>query len=149
MKITAISGLLLAWAAPVVSAEPAKQETAERISYSGRAKSQAPGKEWVELATPTPASHGREYISVEGQYVQLRIDATKGRPIVRTLRIDYRDGKHRFVRLDRILTRGRTTTIDLHGPHDITQIVVDTDWRSRGMYIVHGARPQPTDVATR
>jgi hypothetical protein len=148
MKITAISGLLLALAAQVVSAEPAKQETAERVSYTGqKAKSQPPEGEWVELATPTPASHGREYITVDGKYAQIRLEATKGRPIVRTVRIDYRDGGHKFVRLDRVLQREKAATIDLKGAREVTAIVVDTDWQSRGMYAVHGA--QPTDVATR
>ena len=149
MKIPAISGLLLALAASPVSAEPAKQETAERISYSDKAKSQAPVEEWVELATPTPAAHGREYISVDGRYAQIRIEATKGRPIVRSVRIDYGDGSHKFVRLDRLLKREKPATIDLKGGHDVVRIVVDSDWQSRGMYSVHGARPQPTDVATR
>jgi hypothetical protein len=148
MKITAISGLLLVVAAQVVSAEPTKEETAERVSYSGKkAKPPAPTEDWVELATPTPAAHGREYITVDGQYGQIKIEATKGRPLVRSVRIDYRNGKHKVVKLDRLLGRGASTTIQIQGQHDITQIVVDTDWKSRGMYTVHGARPG--DVATR
>src|SRR5687768_4590051 len=105
MTKTAISSLFLAIASSVVSAAPAKDETAERVSYTeqGAAKEDSPDG-WVELASPTPAKHGRTYITVDGRYLQLRIDAK--RPVVKSVRIVYTDGKQRVVKL-----RGKRSSV--------------------------------------
>ena len=100
MKITAISGLLPGRPRLVVSAAPAKEETAARVSYTGQAKAlAAPIEDWVELRrADARGSHGREYITVDGRFSEIRIAATrKGRPIVRSVRIVYADGKHKSV----------------------------------------------------
>ena len=150
MKITAISGLLLAVLASVVSAEPTKNETAARVSYNDRTKSQATTTgDWVELASPTPCSHGRELIFVDGRYSQLRIDAAKGRPIVRSVRVVYADGKQRVVRIDRVLGAGRPALVSVDGARQIEHVVVTTDPASRAQYAVHGAPSDGTSVATR
>jgi hypothetical protein len=140
MKITAISGLLLAATTTVVSAEPTKKETAERVSYTDQQASQTPNESWIELASPTPAKHGRTYVNVDGRYVQLRIDATK--PVVKQLRIVFADGKQRVVKAP----HRRTFFVDVD-PKVISLIVVDSDWRSKGTYTVLGAHG--TGVATR
>src|SRR5688572_24226307 len=95
MKIIAISGLLLVGVVSVVSAEPAKTETAERVSYTTKETAESRDDDWTELASPTPAKHGRTFITVEGRYTQLRIAPHKGRPIVKTVRVVYADGKQR------------------------------------------------------
>jgi hypothetical protein len=149
MKIPAISGLMLALASSAVTAAPAKEETAERVSYTreGEKRAAAPG-DWVELASPTPASHGREFITVEGRFSQLRIDASKGRPMVKTVRVVYANGKQRVVRVQRSLAGNRPTAlVDLDGSQ-VDHIVVDTDPHIKGMYTVSAA-PVSTGVATR
>jgi len=140
MRIPAISCLMLAVAVPVVSAAPAKNETAARVSYSGDGpKSRpVPTGDWVELASPTPASHGREIIPLEGRYGQLRIDAHEGRPVVKNVRVVYADGKQRVVRIGRTLAGKRATAlVELSGA-PIDHVVIQTDRRSKGTYTVMG-----------
>ena len=144
MKTLAITSLLLA-VASTVSAAPAKDETAERVSYNDRDKpSAAPADDWVELASPTPAKHGRTFITVDARYTQLKIDVHKGNPVLRTVRVVFADGKQRVVKLK----HKRSQVIDLGGARAIEHIVVASDSRSKGTYTVHAAL-QPTDVATR
>jgi hypothetical protein len=151
MKILAISGLLLAAFAPAVSAAPSKDETAERVSYTDASSKRSPTNpdgDWVELASPTPASHGREYITVDGRYTQLRLDAAKGRPVVKSVRIVYANGKDRVVRVGRTLAgKQKTAVVELSGAQ-IEHIVVQTDPRSKGSYTVTGV-PVSGGVATR
>ena len=152
MKILAISGLLLAAFASDVTAAPSKDETAERVSYTNDASSKRsatnPEGEWVELASPTPVSHGREFITVDGRFAQLRIDAAKGRPIIKSVRIVYANGKDRVVRIGRTLSgKQRTAVVELSGAR-IEHIVVQTDTQSRGSYTVTGV-PVSNGVATR
>ena len=133
---------MLAAAASVVSAAPAKEETGERVSYSGEAKptSATPEADWVELASPTPASHGREYITVDGRFSLLRIDAAKGRPVLKSVRVVYTDGNERVVRMERVLGGKRATAIVSLSGSQIDHVVVNTDPKSKGTYVVQGAR---------
>ena len=150
MKILAISGLMLAVAASVVSAAPAKEETGERVSYSRERKrtSSPPVRDWVEIASPTPASHGREYVTVDGRFGLLRIDAAKGRPNLRSVRVVYADGKQRIVRIERPLGgKHASAIIELSGA-PIDHLVINTVASSPGSYTVQGA-PVSSGVATR
>jgi hypothetical protein len=152
MKILAISGLLLAAFASDVSAAPSKDETAERVSYTSDTPAKRsptnPEGEWVQLASPTPCKHGRTFITVDGRYAQLRVDAAKGRPLVQSVRIVYANGKDRVVRIGRTLAgKQKTAVVELSGAL-IEHIVVQTDARSRGSYTVTGV-PVSTGVATR
>lgn len=141
MRSLAISGLLLALGASLVSAAPAKDETGERVSYSGeRPVTSAPDAAWTELASPTPASHGREYITVEGRYSLLRLDAAKGRPVVKSVRVVYSDGKERVVRVERALGGKRASAVVELTGSQIDHVIVQTDPRSKGSYVVQGAR---------
>lgn len=147
MTKTAISSLFLAIAASAVSAAPVKDETAERVSYTEPEEEKADSPEgWVELASPTPAKHGRTYITVDGRYAQLRVDRHKGRPIVKTVRIVYSDGKQRTVKID---SRKRSSVIDLAVGSTIEHIVVTADQRSKGSYTVMAMPAEATGVATR
>lgn len=151
MRSLAISGVFLAAAFGVASAAPAKDETGERVSYSGRAKATStatPDAEWVELASPTPASHGREYITVDGRYGLLKIDAAKGRPRVQSVRVVYTDGKEKVVRVGQVLGGKRATAIISLTGSQVDHVVVNTDRGSKGTYTVHGA-PVTTGVASR
>jgi hypothetical protein len=151
MRITAIDRCLgacfVAALVSLVSAAPADKETTERVSYKGKAgaRTDAPPKgdgEWVELADPTPANHGKEYISVgsnAGTFTRLRLDASKGRPIIMAVRIDFKTGKSRVVHLQVVLDKKKRPSayVDLGGPREIQQVVVTTDPVSKATYTVH------------
>ena len=145
MTKTAISSLFLAIAASSVSAAPAKDETSERVSYTEKNSSQESSDGWVELASPTPAKHGRTFVTVDGRYAQLRIDAHKGRPVVKSVTIVFADGKQRVVKID---GRKRSSVIDV-GANAIEHLVIDADRRSKGTYTVQAVPAEATGVATR
>jgi hypothetical protein len=102
----------------------------------------ASGDGWVELASPTPASHGREFISVDdhaGAIKELRLSAASGRPYVSSVRVDFKDGTRRTFAIDRVAASGkRAIRVDLHGAKQIQQLIVVTDRTSPGAYLVEG-----------
>jgi hypothetical protein len=148
MRIPAISLLLLATAAAGVSAAPAREETTGRVSYNDRAKGPVapsgnldPSDGWVELASATPASNGREFIEVATDtrsFTQLRLKAVSGRPAIRAVRIDYGDGSRRTFEVARVLVKHRPAYLDLHGAREVREIVVITDRSSPGSYVLEG-----------
>ena len=155
MRIPALTFVFLVGAGSLVSASPARDETTERISYSRpqtqHVKPKAdPG--WIELASETPASHGREFIVVgadAGTFTQLRLTAAAGRPGIRAVRVDYQDGSRRTYEIEKILSaRLRPVYVDLRGPREVRQIVVFSDRDSRGSYVLEGNTAQP-GVASR
>lgn len=160
MKISAISAVLVAGSMSLVSAAPVDHESTARLSYSesaaraAKATHAAPHDDgWVELASATPASHGREYIMVgaaAGTFTRLRIDAASGRPTVWTVRVDFKNGARKIMRVGQTLDRRRkrSTILDLRGAHEIEKLVVITDRDSRGSYAVF-AEGEPASVAAR
>jgi len=146
MRSTALTFVIVTAAASVVSAAPAREETTGRISYSGRVKpiliavDREPG--WVELASATPASHGREFILVgagAGACTQLRLTAASGQPEIHVVRVEYQDGSHRVFEVGRVLdARRRPVYLDLRGAREVKQIVVTSDRRSAGSYLLEG-----------
>ena len=170
MRISALTTLLLAAATSVVAAAPArdaappahesvaptKVESTERLRYGDDAAKavEAPAEAvdgWVELASATPASHGREFITVDsdaGALTHLRLTAATGRTTIQSLRVDYVDGAHKVFPLGKTVAKGRPASVDLRGPREVKQIVVVTDRASRGSYVVQG-RAGATGVAMR
>jgi hypothetical protein len=154
MRSTALTFVVITAAASLVSAEPKRDETTGRIRYNERAsRPAAPSKVapdsvaarnlgWIELASPTPASHGREFVLVgadAGQFTQLRLSAVSGRPEVYAVRVDYQDGSRRVFEVGRVLdTRRRPAYVELGGAHELKQIIVITDRRSLGSYLLEG-----------
>ena len=142
MRSIAITTLLLVAPASLVSAAPGPEETTERISYSG--KRSKPGAEpgWIELASATPASHGREFVVIgagAGTFTQLRITAASGKPEIHSVRVDYQDGSHKVFPIGRVLdARRRPAYLDLRGAHELKQIVVVTNRQSSGSYVLEG-----------
>jgi hypothetical protein len=144
MKIIAILALLVP---SVVTAAPTKNETAERVSYNDRAKAEAPpDDDSVELASATPCSHGREFVTVDGSYAQLRIESAKGRPVVKTVGIIFKDGTQRVVKVERAVKR--PAVIDIKDNRVIDRVVITADWRAKGSYVVRGI-PATGGVASR
>jgi hypothetical protein len=149
MRISAYSLLFLVSAATAVSAAPAREETTERISYSGRARSptqldadREPTAGWIELASATPASHGREFVEIAadtGALTQLRLTAASGRPAIRAVRVEFADGGRRTFEVGKILGgKRRPAYLDLHGAREVREIVVITDRSSPGSYRLEG-----------
>ncbi|HEU4732626.1 MAG TPA: hypothetical protein VFT22_32245 [Kofleriaceae bacterium] len=154
MRISAGPLLFLVTAAATVSAAPGREETTGRVSYSNvpaRGQSAALATGWVELASATPAKHGREYIEVgasAGTFTQLRLTAASGQPSIRAVRVDYEDGSHRTYQVGKVLGgRRRTIYVDLHGAHALRQIVVITDRGSPGSYLVEANAGDGEDLA--
>jgi hypothetical protein len=130
-----------------------------RLTLQDRAKKavhkretvRVPG-EWVELADPTPAKHGTEFVVVgaqQGAFSQLRINAAKGRVMVRTVRVDFSDGTSKTTRLGKAINeRGRKfAQVDLGTAKPIAQVIVTTD-RQGGEYEVYGSSGLPTTVVS-
>lgn len=157
MRTTAITFVVLTSAASLVSATPAREETTERISYNEHAKppqTAAAGEPgWIELASPTPASHGREFVMVgsdAGTFTQLRVTAAAGRPEIHAVRVDYADGSHKVFHVDRVLAGKKATAyLDLRGPHELKQIVVTTDRQSTGSWSLEGNTAPRDGVAVK
>lgn len=152
MRILATTFLFLAGAASLVSASPAREETTARISYSETREAPRarpviePG--WVELASPTPAKHGREFIMVgadAGAFTQLRLTAASGRPVIRSVRIHYADGRRRSYDVDKAIdAKRRPIYVDLLGPSAIRQVIVYSDKNSPGSYVVEANSGEPS-----
>jgi hypothetical protein len=147
MKTSALFTLILLGAMGQAAAQPEPAEPNGRVSYTENAAAkpaaaqQAVGDE-VEIATPTPATHGTEFVVVgkeAGPFSQLRLAATTGRVIVRTVRIFFDDGSSRAVQVDSILdsNHNKDATIDLKGVKSIDHLTVTTE-PGRGSYALYG-----------
>ena len=158
MKIPGVFAIVLVGGSTVAAAQPMPKEDTGRISYSEKKQAQrdrdAPRDgEWVQLATPTPASHGTEFVVVgkdAGEFSQLRIDPSAGRVIVRRVKIYYDDGKQKIVDVDKIIdaSRKNNALIDLDAPKAIDRVVITTE-QGRGSYALFGAAGGAGAVARR
>jgi hypothetical protein len=155
MKTTALVLLLVAGSADATPQSPSTKdpdhESTARVTYNEKVKRPAASDDWIQVGTPTPASHGREYITIDpdaGAFVRLRIDATAGRPIVRSVRLDFKDGKSRVVSVDRIVEKSKPAYVDLGGAKQLERIVVVSEGSAKASYAVYAA-PNSGGVATR
>ena len=125
MRVPALSLLLVALASSLVAAAPDDREPKERVRYKGDPAPRPAPEGWVELAAPTPAKHGTEFISVDpdlGPIRRLRLGAASGRPSITKIRVNFADGTSTIVRVDRRLRRDRPAPIDLKITKPIKQI---------------------------
>lgn len=147
MKTPVLFTLILAGAAGVAAAQPEPAEPSGRVSYTENgaatpaAAQQLTGGE-VELASPTPANHGTEFVVIgkdAGAFSQLRLAAATGRVIVRRVRIFFDDGSSRAVQVDKILDsyKKKDATIDLKGVKSIDHVTVTTE-PGHGSYALYG-----------
>lgn len=136
------------------SIAPKPDEASARVSYvepknGTEAKLEAPRAtgEWIELASPTPASHHNEFITFDenaGSFSQLFITPAKGTTVVRRVRVYFKDGTDKRYTVDTAINKkGRKVAIvDLKGPKRIHHIVVTTE-SGKGEYAVYGASGSP------
>jgi hypothetical protein len=138
---------------------PVDRESTERVRLTDQpaVSREAPDAGgWVELADPTPARHGKEFIPVganAGAFTRLRVEVHSGRVFVQRVRVDFQDGGHKIARIaTRLAKRGKrskpSVVVDFGGAREIKQVVVTTDRAPRGTYTVHASVEQPA-VATR
>ncbi|HEU0036506.1 MAG TPA: hypothetical protein VFQ53_38100 [Kofleriaceae bacterium] len=152
MRTTVLSALFVAVTGSFVAASPRDQETTERISYNDNGRRDPSDNPWIELASPTPASHGREFIDVSTSraYTRLRIDAAAGRPRVLAVRVQFADGKAKTFRVDKTVDTKTPAFVDLGGSRQIDTIVVTSEGSAKAKYAVYGERrSRLTGVATR
>jgi hypothetical protein len=171
MRYLAVFATVVVTAARAASAPPEQEkntkqeENTERVRYGdeghpnsrnaigGKAKSDAPGHEggWVQLATPTPAKHGTEFVFVgkeQGAFDKLRVDADKGTVIVRRVRIYFDDGKQQVIDVDRALNaKHKAAVVELKSAQAIDRIVITTEPQGNGTYALYGSSVE--GVATR
>jgi hypothetical protein len=145
MKTSALFTLILVGATGIAAAQPQPAEPSGRVSYTdtgAQPAAAAPLGDEVQLADPTPASHGTEFVVIgkeAGAFSQLRLAATTGRVIVRTVRIFFDDGTQRAVPVDTILDsyKQKDASIDLKGVKSIDHITVTTE-PGHGSYALYG-----------
>ena len=146
IRLSALFTAMVVAQASGAAAEPKQEETSGRVSLNENKKPaedpyRQPG-EWVELASPTPAKHGTEFVMVgkeAGSFAKLRIDGAQGRTNVRKVKVFFADGKTKTVQLDKSLRAGKSTTVDLGREEYIDRIVVTTETHTKGQYAVYGS----------
>jgi hypothetical protein len=154
MRNQALSAIIVAGATSLASAAPKPEESSERVSYRERARATAdrPASESrIEITDATPASHGREYISVDPDVplMSLQIVAAAGRPVVRAVRLDLVGGATRTIRVDRAIDRSHPAILDLRGPLHVERIVVTSEGSPKATYAITAERQTRAGVARR
>src|SRR5262245_52416014 len=150
MRIVVLASLLIAGSVSFVAAKPDHDESTDRYRLTDTPHHQVRRDgDWIELASPTPVKHQREYISLArdtGKLSRIRIDAHTGRPIVLTVRINFKDGTSKIARVDSVVDKRRPAVIELKEPRFVESLVVVTDPVSSAEYRVMGL-PEGTGVA--
>lgn len=150
----------LAAAAPLAQARPHEEVPLEqtqphhdvsmgRTSYT-HADSPAPADGWTQLATPTPARYGREFIEVGpniGPVNRLKIAASDGDVRVEHVEVFFSNGTHQDIAVKRTLSPKQQTVLDLNDSGQIDHLVVVTSQHSEGDYELYGSSAAP--VASR
>jgi len=147
MKIPGVFALVVIAAGTAASAEPKPEENTGRYSYKDAERVDHTGSAddgWVQLASPTPASHGTEFVVVgkeAGNFATLRLDATDGTVIMRRVRVFFDDGKQKVIDVDKVMRakKGSTEWIVLGEPKAIDRIVVTTEPQTKGSYAIYGS----------
>lgn len=138
--------MIVVVAASTATAEPKQEETSGRVSLKENRdkKANAPRQpgDWIEIASPTPAKHGTEFVMVgkdAGYFSKLRVDGSKGKTIVRKVKVHFVDGNSKIVQLDKTLHKGKSTMVDLGEPKAIDRVVIVTDANTNGEYAIYGS----------
>jgi len=108
--------------------------------------------QWLELADPTPAKHGTEFIVVgaqQGSFSRLRVDAAKGRTIVKQVRVDFSDGSKKTYKVGKTVSKNgrKFAEIELGATKPIEQVVITTDRQTKGEYALYGSSGAGTGTA--
>jgi hypothetical protein len=150
MKV-ALASMLVIGSVSFAWAGPDRDESTARYRLDDKHTHFRHDGDWIELASPTTVKHGKEYITLNtdlGALSRLRLDATTGRPIVLTVRINFKNGTSRTARIDRVIDKKRPVAIDLKGAEYVDSVVVVTDPVSNAEYKLMGL-PASAGVAAR
>ncbi|MGE5185315.1 MAG: hypothetical protein ACM31C_24770 [Acidobacteriota bacterium] len=155
MRNPSVFAIVLVATAGVAAAQPKQEENNERVRYGDLDKPKSDAARdaggWRQLATPTPVKHGTEFIEVgkdQGNFDKLRVDADKGRVVLRRVKIYFEDGKQQDVELDKVLDRKhKSAEIDLKAQKPIDRVVITTEPHGSGEYALYGS--SGPGVATR
>ena len=139
MKTVIALAVFSALTASAVSGEPRKEVTTERV------RPQAPRVgDWANLASAIPTRHGTEWITVgrqAGAFRSLRIDAVSGAVNLRSVRVEFSNGRISTFYVARTLDRRHPQAlIELNAPRFIESIEITTARKPVGTYSVFGAR---------
>lgn len=151
---------VLAAGAPLAQARPHEEVPAEvtqphhdtpmgRTSYT-HADPPAPADGWTQLATPTPARYGREFIEVGpnvGPLDRLKIAASDGDVHVDHVEVFFTNGTHQDIAVKRTLAPKQHAELALQDAGQIDHLVVVTSRHSEGDYEIYGSSGAP--VASR
>jgi hypothetical protein len=100
--------------------------------------------DWASLASAIPTRHGTEWITVgrqAGAFHSLRIEALSGTVHVRSIRVEFSNGRISTFYVARTLDRRHPQTfVELNAPRFIESIAITTARRPAGSYAVFGAR---------
>jgi hypothetical protein len=151
MRISRVFAIVLAGAGTTATAQPLPKEDTARISYIERKQAHAQPKrdgDWIEIASPTPASHGTEFVVIgkdAGELGQLRITPSEGKVMVRRLKVYFDDGKQKTVDLDKVIDarHHRSVIVELGVPRTVDRIVVTTEPYGGGSYSVYATPAAP------
>jgi hypothetical protein len=94
---------------------------------------------WVSLADRYSASTKRQFIKVNGRFNRIRVEATRGAPVISQVGIEFVDGNTQVVNLGTRLTRGEGEVIRVNRDERVKRIIVYTQPRAGGSYSVYGA----------
>ena len=151
MRLLAGFAMVALLAPAVATAQPKPEENNARVSYNDQHKAAPAVRDRVALASPTPASHGKEFFVVGpelGRFGRLELEAAAGRVDVRRVLVAFADGSTRQFSLDRTVDKNMIAVIDLGEPRPIDQIVITTDRAPNGKYVIYGVPPS-SGVASR
>jgi hypothetical protein len=147
MRSSALFTVIVLGIGATASAEPKQEETSGRVRLSDKNDKAADAprqpSDWVELASPTPAKHGTEFVIVgkrAGSFATLRLDAAKGKTIVRKVKVFFSDGKSKTIQVDTVLTANRRPAfVELGATKPIDRLVITTEPYTSGEYAVYGS----------
>ncbi len=134
---------------------PKHEHDNARVGYTDKNKQSKspPPRDRVELASPTPTSHGKEFFVLGanlGPFTRIELEGVDGRIDVRRVTIAYDDGTTQQFSLDRRLAKDTIAVIRLGEPRAIDQIVITTDTAPAGKYMLYGVHGSSEDgVASR
>ena len=126
---------------PAAHADKQSTEPRSRVNIKDLAK---PDTGWIELADPTPANHGREFITVDEDtrpVVRLRLAAHSGRPKIHSIQIDTDDGKQRVIRINKVLGK-KPYDVTLRGARKLVRLMVVSEGNAKATYTLYGQVPE-------
>lgn len=148
MRVHHLLACIVVAATASATATPRPEGYDDRVPY-GTHYDRGRHGEWVMLASQTPTRFGTEYFVVAretGWVRTLKIDATYGTVFLRSIEVIARDHTSKTIYLQRRLDRSHPTAyIDLGTPRRIEQLIVTTNRRPAGAYVIYGS-PSPLPV---